>query len=298
MAHFIESITNDGFTIALSISMITLLIMMINMVLRSKTVSQSSYPIFSFGLVIVGVLASDMISSSFVNSLSLGVLSFLVALLFVTYAYSHAFRRMLFHHNQELVVNGKPDLEIMKQHGITYESIMTEAERRGVIDIRDIEMATVGIDGRISITPFHGIIRKPVDIVTGLPMSTEATPEEGYSAIMLDLKGITEVNRLHGFQAGDDVLRHVSHMINNRIRPEDHLFRHTKDRFIVLIKAEEVLAIRVMDDINRKIGDIDPDQHPYITKAGLSFSIKHINCESVGSTHELIEILESECHDQ
>ena len=59
-----------------------------------------------------------------------------------------------------------------------------------------------------------------------------------FSIIMLDIDHFKKVNDTFGHLAGDDVLRHLSALMQNTSRKEDFCFRYGGEEFVILTNVE------------------------------------------------------------
>ena len=59
-----------------------------------------------------------------------------------------------------------------------------------------------------------------------------------FSIIMLDIDHFKKVNDTFGHLAGDDVLRHLSTLMQNTSRKEDFCFRYGGEEFVILTNVE------------------------------------------------------------
>ena len=70
------------------------------------------------------------------------------------------------------------------------------------------------------------------------------------SVIIFDLDHFGEVNKQHGHQAGDAVLRQFAGLLRRRFRGEDLVARYGGEEFVaVVVGATAADAIRIADDI-------------------------------------------------
>src|SRR5206468_9566211 len=59
--------------------------------------------------------------------------------------------------------------------------------------------------------------------------------EKQFSIIMFDLQNFRQVNQTHGFDAGDDLLRAVGHLLASTVRGIDTVCRYSADRFALIL---------------------------------------------------------------
>ena len=106
------------------------------------------------------------------------------------------------------------------------------------------------------------------DLLTGLPnlrqleKLIESASASGLTIgseailIFIDVVGFTELNRIYGHQAGDDVLKHVVRLIRTCLRVADILFRYGGDEFVALLnKTDSITAAAIADGIRRAVKD-------------------------------------------
>jgi len=105
------------------------------------------------------------------------------------------------------------------------------------------------------------------DLLTGLPnaralryrFEEEADRarrhRDGFSVMMMDLDGFKAVNDKFGHQAGDQLLRELSVMLNSHIRSSDFVSRYAGDEFVAILQvgSEELeeLSQRIQSAIDR-----------------------------------------------
>lgn len=73
------------------------------------------------------------------------------------------------------------------------------------------------------------------------------------SLTIVDIDKFKEINDTEGHQAGDDVLKEVSRMMQENIRPDDMLARWGGDEFVLLFECDTDEAIRTAERLRRMI---------------------------------------------
>jgi diguanylate cyclase (GGDEF)-like protein len=71
--------------------------------------------------------------------------------------------------------------------------------------------------------------------------------EKQFSIIMFDLQNFRQVNQTHGFDAGDDLLRAIAHLLASSVRNTDTICRYSADRFALILpetSENDVLAVQ------------------------------------------------------
>lgn len=64
------------------------------------------------------------------------------------------------------------------------------------------------------------------------------------SLILIDLDHFKEVNDLHGHATGDQILKHVTEIVNLRIRVSDSIYRIGGEEFVVVVDGQELEKAR------------------------------------------------------
>jgi len=78
--------------------------------------------------------------------------------------------------------------------------------------------------------------------------------------LSIDIKGLDAINAAHGRLAGDAVLRHVSHLLQDLIRSTDHLARSAAGEFALILDHLDLdSAIETGDRIARCIAGSPAD---------------------------------------
>lgn len=82
------------------------------------------------------------------------------------------------------------------------------------------------LTGAFSRTMFEEVLNRELEAVRRYRVQT--------SCIMLDVDGLAELNRKHGYRAGDLLLRDLARVLSTNVRVTDSLFHWQGGRFIVL----------------------------------------------------------------
>ncbi|MCU1306195.1 MAG: diguanylate cyclase with sensor [Acidobacteriaceae bacterium] len=80
--------------------------------------------------------------------------------------------------------------------------------------------------------------------------------EKQFAIMMFDLQNFRVVNQTHGFDAGDDLLRAVAHLLTCTIRSIDTVCRYSADRFALILpetSENDVLAVenKIINGLNK-----------------------------------------------
>jgi diguanylate cyclase (GGDEF)-like protein len=59
--------------------------------------------------------------------------------------------------------------------------------------------------------------------------------EKHFSIVMFDLQNFRQVNQSQGFEAGDDLLRAIAHLLATSVRSIDTICRYSADRFAIIL---------------------------------------------------------------
>ncbi|MCU1284409.1 MAG: diguanylate cyclase with sensor [Acidobacteriales bacterium] len=71
--------------------------------------------------------------------------------------------------------------------------------------------------------------------------------EKQFSIIMFDLQNFSHVNKTLGFDAGDDLLRDIAHLLASSVRNTDTICRYSADRFALILpetSENDVLSVQ------------------------------------------------------
>ncbi|MBX9928208.1 MAG: GGDEF domain-containing protein [Gemmatimonadaceae bacterium] len=108
-------------------------------------------------------------------------------------------------------------------------------------------------DARAELAVAHDQVRREAlyDLLTGC--MTRQAFREGVglavahathgTAVLCDLAGLEQINRVHGRIVGDDILWHAGRVLRAQIRPADRLYRWGGDEFLLILpgaRAEDV----------------------------------------------------------
>jgi len=137
------------------------------------------------------------------------------------------------------------------------------------------------------------------DLLTGLPgidqlkltslTKGSARPEPRLSLLILDVIDLRRINLLHGHAAGDEVLRHVAHVVKVDVHSPDVVLRHKGSQFLVLLSSVES---RAAETLGRKISN-SLSSRPFMLSSGGTVAIEvSLQCvstpENGGSLEELL----------
>jgi diguanylate cyclase (GGDEF)-like protein len=114
--------------------------------------------------------------------------------------------------------------------------------------------------------------------------------EKQFAIIMFDLQNFRQVNQDHGFDAGDDLLRAVAHLLTCSIRSVDTVCRYSADRFALILpetSENDVLAVenKIINGLN-KVAEARPGT------TAITAAFGHVQYPANGSTElELVRHL-------
>jgi diguanylate cyclase (GGDEF)-like protein len=118
--------------------------------------------------------------------------------------------------------------------------------------------------------------------------------------LLVDLDGVTAINDIHGYRAGDAVLRETASVLRDALRATDVAGRydgHGGDEFLVLLPARdrqlgEMIARRIRARIRRAIIPILPTHGDPVVLSGIATSIGvAVNDPTTARTFTLIELI-------
>jgi len=103
--------------------------------------------------------------------------------------------------------------------------------------------------------------------------------------LIVDLNRFREVNRLHGYEAGDFVLQTIGKRLRQTVRDTDMVARWASDEFVVMLDgvASEEDAHRVRDQIERVLRDpveLGPGREAVETDGTAGLAVINLNSES------------------
>jgi len=79
-----------------------------------------------------------------------------------------------------------------------------------------------------------------------------------FTFVLADMNNFKKINDLYGHLKGDEVLKKVADIIKKRLRSSDISARYGGDEFaIILFETKEENAIKVMEDINNELRNLD-----------------------------------------
>jgi diguanylate cyclase (GGDEF)-like protein len=107
--------------------------------------------------------------------------------------------------------------------------------------------------------------------------------------LILDVIDLRRINLLHGHAAGDEVLRHVAHVVKVDVHSPDVVFRYKGSQFLVLLSSVES---RAAETLGRKISN-SLSSRPFMLSSGGTVAIEvSLQClstpENGGSLEELL----------
>jgi diguanylate cyclase (GGDEF)-like protein len=122
------------------------------------------------------------------------------------------------------------------------------------------------------------------DALTGLPNRRmleqrlgriAATPDDPVGVILFDLDLFGALNKEHGHQVGDAVLRAVGAAIRGAIRRNDFVGRYGGEEFVAVLPGADLAAtVRVAEQVRARIGalqvEVDGRTYTVTTSAGCS----------------------------
>jgi diguanylate cyclase (GGDEF)-like protein len=90
-----------------------------------------------------------------------------------------------------------------------------------------------------------------------------------FSLILMDIDHFKNINDTYGHPVGDEVLKSLSHIVQNEIRKDDIFARYGGEEFIVLLKNIKIEAARKKAEIIRKI----VENHTFETVGHITISL-------------------------
>lgn len=120
--------------------------------------------------------------------------------------------------------------------------------------------------------------------------------ESTHALLYMDLDQFKEVNDCCGHSAGDELLRQISRIINDKIRQRDAFARVGGDEFAAILEnCSTAEAHRVAENIRDAISSYEFKYEDQYFKIGVSIGLVPITHESE-STEQLIKIADSTCY--
>lgn len=120
--------------------------------------------------------------------------------------------------------------------------------------------------------------------------------ESTHALLYMDLDQFKDVNDRCGHSAGDELLRQISRIINDKIRQRDAFARIGGDEFAAILEncsTEE--AQRVAENVRDAIASYEFEYEGQYFKVGVSIGLVPINSDSE-STEELIKTADNTCY--
>lgn len=113
-------------------------------------------------------------------------------------------------------------------------------------------------------------------------------PPKKVSLILIDLDHFKAVNDTFGHQVGDLVLREVSKLLIQSVRPTDVVARFGGEELIILMRdADERVAARHAEELRAKIERLAFNAHPEL-KVTASFGVSSANVSSLIDSQTVI----------
>ena len=82
-----------------------------------------------------------------------------------------------------------------------------------------------------------------------------------FAVLMFDVRGFREVNANQGFDAGDDLLRAISHLLSTSVRTMDTVCRYNGDKFtLVLPESQGAQVAAVREKISEGLAELGRSQ--------------------------------------
>ncbi|MCW8825449.1 MAG: GGDEF domain-containing protein, partial [Gammaproteobacteria bacterium] len=90
------------------------------------------------------------------------------------------------------------------------------------------------------------------EIISNIDESSQLTPSDHYSLIMMDIDDFKVINDQYGHQSGDNVLRHFTTHVNASLREGDFFARWGGEEFVMLLPNTEKFVSRIVAERIRK----------------------------------------------
>jgi diguanylate cyclase len=75
-----------------------------------------------------------------------------------------------------------------------------------------------------------------------------------FSVMLVDIDHFSEVNQMHGHEAGDRVLQHVATLLASQVRSSDFVFRYGGEEFLILlVELDAAQSLAVAEKIRRTV---------------------------------------------
>ena len=129
-----------------------------------------------------------------------------------------------------------------------------QAEKR----VRELQQELTQVSNLVREDQLTGALnRRGMDEAFGRELARTARLQAPLSIGMLDLDHFKKLNDSLGHQAGDEALRHLTHVVHDLLRPTDTLARYGGEEFLILLpntdiaEAEHVLK-RIQRELTRR----------------------------------------------
>jgi diguanylate cyclase (GGDEF)-like protein len=149
---------------------------------------------------------------------------------------------------------------IIRDPGRAPEGDRLGRELRGTIDElaqarRTIELQRAELERTASVDPLTGLpSRTAILDRLRIELAEAARYRHPIAVVLLDIDDFAEINRLHGTQAGDDVLAEVALRMRLRVRAADALGRLGSDQFLAILPhTDEAGAATFADALRRRL---------------------------------------------
>jgi len=95
------------------------------------------------------------------------------------------------------------------------------------------------------------------------------------SALMIDIDFFKKINDTHGHSVGDEVLKHISNIINELIRTSDYFARYGGEEFTIIatnssIEDSVILCERILEAVRNRPYTTDKIRIPFTVSIGVS----------------------------
>ncbi|MEW6527407.1 MAG: sensor domain-containing diguanylate cyclase [Spirochaetota bacterium] len=110
------------------------------------------------------------------------------------------------------------------------------------------------------------------------------------AVLLLDIKGLNDVNNIGGHREGDRILKQVSRLLKTSLRENDMIFRTGGDMFLAIINCDNYFDLKsLVERIIQKANNITLPDHPE-----LRITIQH--GLAIGTRNRIQELIEEAHH--